>query len=79
MFILTKVHHMNGHCNYWLINLTSGDPFAYLQRGDLVMSNKKMIFFVKMANRFLSNGRFGRIGQTKKTSLIKMANGFLIK
>jgi hypothetical protein len=28
-----KVHHMNGHCNYWLINLTSDDPFDSLSNG----------------------------------------------
>jgi hypothetical protein len=38
-----------------------------------------MISMFKMGNGFYSNGTFGQVGQTRKTSTVKMANEFSIK
>jgi hypothetical protein len=44
---------MNGHCSYWLINLTNDDPFDYLSKGtfshveqqnDIFCQNSRWIF-----------------------------------
>ncbi len=74
-----KVHHMNGHCSYWLINLINDDPFDYLPNGTFNEVKQKMISMFKMGNGFYSNGTFGQVEQARKTSLVKMANGFSIK
>jgi hypothetical protein len=41
---------MNEHYNYWLINLTSDDPFDYLSNGTFNQVEQKMISLVKLAN-----------------------------
>jgi len=61
---------MNGHCSYWLINLTSDDLFDYLSNGTYRQVVLKMIFLVKMPNGFESNGTFGQVKQTKMTTYL---------
>ncbi len=70
---------MNGHYSYWLIDLTNDDPFDYLPNGTFNEVKQKMISMFKMGNGFYSNGTFGQVGQTRKTSMVKMANEFSIK
>jgi len=68
---------MNGH---WLINLNNDDQFNYSSNGASNQVGQKMIFLVKITNRFSSNGTVGQVEQIKKkTFLVMMADGFIVE
>jgi hypothetical protein len=54
---------MNGH---WLVDLNNDDQFDYLSNGASNQVGQKMIFLVKIANRFFSNGIVGQVEQIKE-------------
>jgi len=70
-----EVHRMNEFNCYWLINLASDDPFDYLLNGTSNQVKQKMISLVKWPMGFSHMQHFGQVGQVKKPSLAKMANG----
>jgi hypothetical protein len=60
--------------------LNNDNQFDYSSNGASNQVGQKMIFLVKIANRFSSNGIVGQVEQIKeKTFLVMMVDGFLVE
>jgi len=60
--------------------LNNDDQFNYSSNGASNQVGQKMIFLVKITNRFSSNGTVGQVEQIKKkTFLVMMADGFIVE